>query len=93
MELTYRNKKKEKEILEIINKKYKEVENNKLSFITENSFYINEDNFYAMIKLLKNTTRYNSSKKFKNYKNLFRRKYFYELSNYNCWNCWRYWFW
>ena len=54
MELTYRNKKKEKEILEIINKKYKEVENNKLSFITENSFYINEDNFYAMIKLLKN---------------------------------------
>ena len=55
MELTYRNKKKEKEILEIINKKYKEVENNKLSFITENSFYINEDNFYAMIKLLKNT--------------------------------------
>ena len=27
MELTYRNKKKEKEILEIINKKYKEVEN------------------------------------------------------------------
>ena len=54
MELIYRNKKKEKEILEIINKKYKEVENNKLSFITENSFYINEDNFYAMIKLLKN---------------------------------------